>query len=207
MLRGSEPACRLSEEPEFPFAMHKSTELLGLVAAGFYIVTAVLALRAARSAQSAQAVPGWHRMVWLIGCVLFVACAVSRLFGIEEALRQLLRGELRDEHLYAERREYQAAIASGIIIAAGIASVVGAAKLFRSGVLRSSGLSRIALMAGLACAGMALLIVVRVVSLHMLDVLLYRGPRLNWIIDIGATVMTGALAWLYAAQAGRQRRR
>ncbi|WP_421883296.1 hypothetical protein [Novosphingobium sp.] len=187
--------------------MHKSTELLGLVAAAFYIVTAILALRAAGAAQAGRGAPRWHRTVWIVAIALFVGCAASRLLGIEEGARQLLRGELRDEHIYAERREYQAAIASGIIIAAGIASVVGAAKLIRSGVLRSSGLSRIALMAGLACAGMALLIVVRVVSLHMLDVLLYRGPRLNWIIDIGATVMTGALAWLYTARAGRQRRR
>lgn len=184
--------------------MHKSTELLGLVAAAFYMVTAILALRAARAAHSA---PNWHRTVWIVAIALFAGCVASRLFGIEESLRQLLRGELRDEHVYAERREYQALIASGIIVAAGIASVIGAAKVISSGVLRSSGLSRIALTAGMACAAMGLLIVVRVVSLHMLDVLLYRGPRLNWIVDIGATVMTGALAWLYTARAGRQRRR
>ncbi|NLR69404.1 hypothetical protein HGI47_00760 [Novosphingobium sp. ERN07] len=187
--------------------MHKSTELLSLVAAAFYIVTAILAVPAARSVQAARGTPHWHRTVWIVAVVLFVCCAASRLFGVEEGLRQLLRGELRDERLYAERREYQAMVASGIIIAGSIASMIGAAKVISSGVLRSSGLSRIALMAGLACAAMVILIVVRVVSLHALDVLLYRGPRLNWIVDIGATAMTGALAWLYAARTGHQRRR
>lgn len=184
--------------------MYKPTELLGLAAAALYAVTAMLALLAAMKAKPA---PVWHRTVWLVAAGLFTACALSRLFGLEEGLRLLLRGELRDEHIYSARREYQSVIASVIIVVASLAAFVGAATVFRSGVLKSGGLSRIALAAGFACATMALLILVRVVSLHALDVLIYRGPRLNWIVDIGTTVAVGTLAWLYAARMGRSRRR
>jgi hypothetical protein len=184
--------------------MYKPTELLGIGAAALYIVTAGLAVRAAINARTA---PAWHRTVWLVAVGLFVSCALSRLFGLEEGLRLLLRGELREEHIYSARREYQSVIASVIIVVASLAAFVGAATAFRSGVLKSGGLSRIALATAIACATMALLIVVRVVSLHALDVLIYRGPRLNWIVDIGTTVAVGALAWLYVAREGRGRHR
>lgn len=184
--------------------MYTPTELLGLVAAALYAATAMLTLRAAMKARPA---PVWHRTVWLVAVGLFTACALSRLFGLEEGLRLLLRGELREEHIYSARREYQSVIASVIIVVATLAAFVGAVTVFRSGVLKSGGRSRIVLAAGLACAGMALLIVVRVVSLHALDVLIYRGPRLNWIVDIGTTGAVGVLAWLYVSRQGRSTRR
>ena len=55
----------------------------------------------------------------------------------------------------------------------------------------------LAVLAGLACAAMILLILLRLVSLHMLDALLYRGPRLNWFADIGATLAVAGLARHY----------
>ncbi|HQS96773.1 MAG: hypothetical protein B7X90_07030 [Novosphingobium sp. 17-62-19] len=187
--------------------MYKSTELLGLAAAALYAITAIMAARAAKAAQPGPRVPPWHRTVWLAAILLFTACAFSRIFGLEEGLRLLLRGELRDENIYSTRREYQSVIASAIIIAAALAAFFGAAKVVSSGVLKSGGRSRVALAAGMACAVMALLIVVRVVSLHALDVLIYRGPRLNWIVDIGATAAVGALAWTYASRQRHSRSR
>ena len=207
MLQGSKTRRAQPREREFTHAMHQSSVLLGLVAALFYAVTAILAARAAMIARSSADAAQWHQRVWLVAVVLFVVCALSRLFGLEEGLRLMLRGELREERIYDVRREYQAAIASAIIIVAGLATFAGAARVIASGVLRAGGRTRIALAAGCACAAMALLIVIRIVSLHMLDVLIYRGPRLNWIVDIGSTVIVGTLAWLYVSRARHPKRR
>lgn len=186
------------------------TQILGLLAnVGViaYLAAAFLCARAFREARSGPAAsrpPAFHGRIWLVAALVFVAAAISRRFGIEEDVRIWLRGGLRAEHLYRERRDFQSVIASVVIVIAALACISGFALMLRSGVLQRKGPSRIAATAGLACAGMVLLILLRLVSLHSIDVLLFRGPRLNWLIDIGNTALAAWMAVAYVP-AVRQR--
>lgn len=192
------------------FQMTQISGLLALIAVIFYFAVAVLCCRAwlaARSGRDSIRPPAFHNRVWLVAGVVFFAAAISRYFGIEDDLRIWLRGGLQAEHLYKERRDFQSVIASLVIVAAALAGVGGFALMLRSGVLQRKGPSRITAIAGLACAGMVLLILLRLVSLHMMDLLLFRGPRLNWFIDIGATLITGWMAIAYVPALRRRMKR
>ncbi len=182
-----------------------------LIAVGLYAVAAFLAARAWRvsgrmvgvDARGQWRMPGWHRATWLVALALFAVCAVSRLLGIEEALRTAFRGELQAERLYDMRREAQAAVASGVIVFVALAGMAVGWGLRRMNAGRKDRLSRIAAGAAVACTAMVLLIALRMISLHMIDSLLYRGPRLNWLIDIGSTLAVLGLAWRYAGAAAK----
>lgn len=180
--------------------------LPGLIAVVLYGAAAMLALRAwsvTRGQSGLRHVPDWHGKVWLFAAALFAVCAVSRLLGIEEGWRNALRNELQVERIYAVRREYQAVLASAIIVLVALAAVGASWLARRHGLTRQRGFARDAAWAGVACGTMIVLIALRMVSLHMLDSLLYRGPRLNWVLDIGSTVAVIALAWRYPADLGK----
>lgn len=184
----------------FGFHMMQISGLLANIAAMLYLAVGIVCARAflaARSGVGGTRPPAFHGRVWLIAGLVFFAAAALRRFGFEEDLRIWLRGGLRAERLYQERRDFQSIIASVAIVLATLAGMGGFALMLRSGVLQRKGPSRIAAIAGLACAGMVLLVLLRLVSLHMIDMLLYRGPRLNWFIDIGTTVITGWMAVTY----------
>lgn len=190
--------------------MTQISGLLANVAVLGYLATALLcarALRAGRGGAAAIRPPAFHGRVWLIAAIVFFAAAISRRFGIEDDLRVWLRGGLRAEHLYQERRDFQSVIASVVIVVAALVGMGGFALMLRSGVLQRKGPSRIAAIAGLASASMVLLIMLRLVSLHLTDVLLFRGPRLNWFIDIGTTGITGWMAFTYVPALRRRVKR
>ena len=190
--------------------MTQISGLIANVAVLGYLATALLcarALRAARNGPDSIRAPAFHGRVWLIAALVFFAAAISRRFGIEDDLRVWLRGGLRAEHLYQERRDFQSVIASLVIVVAALAGMGGFAVMLRSGVLQRKGPSRIAAVAGLACASMVLLIMLRLVSLHLIDVLLFRGPRLNWFIDIGTTAVAAWMATAYVPALQRRIRR
>lgn len=174
--------------------------MLTTIAVILYLAAAGLAGKAGMAAnQRAKGarVPGWHTGVWLAVSVLFLALAVSRYFGLEESLRIWLRSGLQAEGVYDTRRDMQSVLASLAIVAGTIGVTAGFALMLRSRVLQRAGLSRIVAVAGLAGAAMVMLVVVRIVSLHMLDMLLYRGPRMNWIVDIGSTATVAVAAVRY----------
>lgn len=191
--------CQDAAEEMLPVMLH-GPGLLGAFASLLYLLAVVLAFRtmlAARDGQSSIGLPRWHARVWLVASALFLVCAVSRQFGLEEALRASIRGELQVGQVYETRRDYQSVFASVIIVVATGVCTAGFVALVRSGLMRRKGLSRTTVLAGLACAAMILLILLRLVSLHMLDAVLYRGPRLNWFADIGATLAVAGLARHY----------
>lgn len=180
--------------------MMQISGLLANIAVMLYLAVGIVSARAflaARSGVGGTRPPAFHGRVWLIAGLVFFAAAALRRFGFEEDLRIWLRGGLRAEHLYQERRDFQSIIASVVIVLATLAGMAGFALMLRSGVLQRKGSSRIVAIAGLACAGMVLLVMLRLVSLHLIDVLLFRGPRLNWFIDIGTTLVTGWMAIAY----------
>lgn len=167
--------------------------IFSLGAAGLYFVVLLACLLAAMTA-GRQRQPGAHRRMWTVIAFAFGAFALIRIGGFEEQLRDFLRAELRTGGAYDERRTIQRYVAFGVIAAVG--------GLFLWELFRQSrglrGRRNIALFAAFAAlAMMVMLIGLRIVSLHQIDVLLYGSAKLNWIIDIGATLTVLASAALY----------
>lgn len=167
---------------------------LGLAAAGFYVLVIVATGRAAMIAQ-AHAQQQWHRRRWTLLALLFAALAVSRIFSVEDLLRDFLRDLLRSENAYAARRDFQSPIAAGVLAIAALAGLgwsVGRARKIRG---RRNLAVEVASLAGL---GMVLLALLRLVSFHPVDVLLYGSLKLNWITDLGLSGIVAGAGAFYA---------
>lgn len=167
--------------------------IYSLGAAGLYIVVLLVCLMSAAIA-GRQRQPAVHRRMWMLIAIAFGAFAIMRIYGFEEQLRDFLRSGLRTEGAYDNRRTIQRFVAFGVVAAVG--------GLFVWELVRQSrglrGRSTIALFAAFAAlAMMAMLIGLRIVSLHQIDALLYGPARLNWFIDIGATLTVLAAAAIY----------
>ncbi len=180
--------------------MQAELSLLSLIASGLYAVVA-LACTGAFFVARAERQSSWHTKTWLLTAALFVVLIISRLLGIEEVLRADLRDWLQAEDLVENRRAIQ-----GPIIAVAIATfaAVGMIALYW-GAKRISGRRNIAVAAVWgACAAMVATIAMRTVSLHALDRLLYGPLKLNWVGDMGASlVVLGAATYYIGIVSGR----
>ncbi|MBA4042797.1 MAG: hypothetical protein C0472_13125 [Erythrobacter sp.] len=174
--------------------------IFSLGAAGLYFVVLVVCLMSAATAGRLRQ-PGAHRRMWTLIAFAFGAFALMRIGGFEEQLRDFLRAGLRIEGAYDNRRTIQRLVAFGVIALVG---GLFAWELFRqSRGLR--GRRNIALFAASAAlAMMVMLMGLRIVSLHQIDALLYGQTRLNWFIDIGATLTVLASAVLYIRLVSRR---
>ncbi|MEE4540298.1 MAG: hypothetical protein V2J51_17620 [Erythrobacter sp.] len=175
--------------------MSSDPSLLSLVAAGFYIAvafaTVAAAFRARRSGQASA-----HAIVWIALAFLFVVLAVSRMLGLEDLLEQHLREGLRGRGSYDDRGGMQSVLVATLIAATGIGSF--AFLLFARGRSLLRGRRNLAvLIAGSAGMALILLVALRVLSFHQTDALLYGPLKLNWIIDLGASVTVIAAALFY----------
>lgn len=156
------------------------------------VVLATCLMAAAAASRHRQ--PDPHLRAWTVLALAFGALTLLRLGGIEELLRDFFRAELRLEGAYAERRTYQRWFALATMTAVGA--------LFTWGLIRQWGAVRgrrnMALFAAWASIAMMILLLgLRIVSLHQIDVLLYGPVKLNWIIDIGASLTVLAAAAVY----------
>ncbi|WP_143736923.1 hypothetical protein [Erythrobacter tepidarius] len=133
---------------------------------------------------------------------LFFAVLIAlRLLNVEDSLRNALRAALRAEDSYQERREIQGPIIATIVLLAG----AGTLALHYRTMRYVRGRRNVARMAALwGAMAMLCLIGLRIISLHSVDALLYGAAKLNWIIDIGAslTVLGAAIyyTWLVRRQ-------
>jgi hypothetical protein len=126
----------------------------------------------------------------------FLLLLAMRLAGTEELARSSLRRLLHVEGAYAGRRRVQGLVVVGALVAG--ASLIGFLALrAQPAVARSAGRARAMRLARVGVAALAALITVRMISLHAIDRLLYRGPHLNWVIDVGATLLVTAAALAY----------
>lgn len=173
--------------------MATSVSLYSLAAAAFYVVVALAAMAACGTA-STSGQPRWNRNVWLALAVLFVVLIVLRGFGIEDVVRNALRTELRSDGTYSDRRWMQGMIASIVLAVVAAAGFFWFYRATRS----LSGRRNFATMAGLlAGAAMVLLVMLRMISLHMIDRALYGPFKLNWIVDLGASAVVLGAAIYY----------
>lgn len=167
--------------------------VFSLIAAGLYGVIGALGAWAALRALVSRQAPH-HVRLWVMVALIFALLALSRILMAEELLREWLRALLGREALYGQRRSLQAPIS---LLA--IACTLGAI-LWWIAVWRRIAVSRRERMVHLARLGllvMGALIALRVISLHGIDSWLYAGPRLNWWLDIGSSLVVGLVALRY----------
>lgn len=126
----------------------------------------------------------WHAKAWAGLAVLFLLLAASRIAGAEEWLRDSVRAWLRAQDQYRGRREVQS-LAGAAIVAVGAA--IFAVWFYRTVRNRRSRRGIAAMIALGSGGGMIFLIVLRMISFHPIDRLLY-GFKLNWVIDIGTSL-------------------
>ncbi|CAH0497923.1 hypothetical protein NVSP9465_02995 [Novosphingobium sp. CECT 9465] len=143
---------------------------------------------------------------WILFGTLFAILGLSRIFNIEEKLRSTARNFFFDSRSYEGRWEYQAPVAGAafaLMAAASIALVLLAQRKHRL----PGRLGKALMAADLAAFGMISLVGLRLISLHSVDALLFRGPHLNWIIDIGcsAAMIWAALRYRQLLLASRRR--
>ncbi|MEE4207785.1 MAG: hypothetical protein V2I43_00780 [Parvularcula sp.] len=186
--------------------MPEQPSILSLMAAGLYLLVAGCAASAWHAARSNRQ-HAWHETVWALIATLFLALAASRFLGFEDIVRQGLRNWLRATDGAAGRRVWQSYLIAAVVAAASALGFYGIYAMRRRFVGRRN------IAAGLAIVGggaMLALVGLRLISLHAMDALLFGPAKLNWFIDIGATVLVLGTAIFYRLRAagptGRNRR-
>lgn len=158
--------------------------VLSLVAAGLYLFVAAFAMSAFWMASSRQQIV-WHRGAWVAIAAIFVILALMRVFGIEELMRVNLRMTLYSEGAYETRRTLQGPLFAIVFLTAA-AIAAGFLYFVAKGV---RGRRNLAALVAIACTGgMIFLAVLRLVSLHSVDELLYGPLKMNWITDLGLSM-------------------
>lgn len=176
--------------------------MLSLIAAAFYgavVFACLLALAAAMARQQIR----WHVLGWSALALLFVVLAAMRVFAIEELLREELRQLLRAEGTYDNRRAIQGPVFAALFITA--AAIGGYWTFHTARTIR--GRRNVAAMLGIASGStLVFLLLLRIVSLHSVDQLIYGPLKLNWIIDLGAsTIVLTAGLYYWQVVTGRLR--
>lgn len=157
---------------------------------GLVVASCLLALGTAAKRRQAR----WHVLGWFAIAVLFVALGVMRLFAFEDLLREGLRSVIRDEGAYDSRREVQGPVFAALFITAAFFAGFWFYRTSRA----ISGRRNVATMIAIGCAfALTFLASLRIVSLHSVDELLYGPLKLNWIIDIGSSVVVLACGVYY----------
>lgn len=170
-----------------------ATSILSFIAAGFYLVVLAGCVAAYLAAQRFRQPPS-HWRTWAFLAISFLVLALLRLVGFEDSAREALRELLALEGSYDNRRSFQRPLAAGLV---AVASAMVALGLMRQWQL-ARGRRNVALV--IALAGLAVMVAMlglRLVSLHQVDMLLYGPMKLNWILDLGASLTVLGAAVLY----------
>lgn len=170
-----------------------ATSILSLIAASFYLVV-LAGCMAAYIAARRFSQPSSHWRTWALVAIGFLVLALLRLVGFEDAAREALRHLLALEGSYDNRRSFQRPVAAGIL---AVASAMVALGLMRQWQL-ARGRRNVAVV--IALAGLTVMVAMlglRLVSLHQIDMLLYGPLKLNWVMDLGASVTVLGAAVMY----------
>jgi len=166
---------------------------LSLMAAGLYglvvIATGIGAGVAGRQRQKL-----WHRCSWLLLATLFILLSLSRMFEVEDLLRDYLREAFRSAGTYDNRREIQRPLVAIAIAAVGFGGFLWSYRI----ITTIKGRRDLAVTAALAGGfSMLFLSALRIISLHPIDALLYGPAKLNWLGDIGLSCVVAGAALYY----------
>lgn len=166
---------------------------LSLIAAALYIGVALASIAACIAALRHRQI-AWHRIGWGVIAALFIALALLRVYGIEETLRTDLRMILYAEQSYEERRSLQKPLFA-VVFAVAAAMLGGLVYFVSQGV---QGRRNVAALVAIACTGgLIFLAAIRLVSLHSVDAVLYGPLKINWLADLGMTIVVLACAVRY----------
>jgi hypothetical protein len=172
---------------------YAAPSIFSLSAAVLYMIV-LFACAAAAMIAGRHGQPPRHWRIWAAIAFGFMLLALLRITGFEEAIRDLFRDMLRAEGAYDDRRSLQRPLAAGLLCVVSLLVGWGLARQWRL----ARGRRNLAVAAALTgFATMIMLLGVRIVSLHQLDRLLYGPPKLNWIIDLGASMAVLGAALLY----------
>jgi hypothetical protein len=173
--------------------MTEGVSALSFIAAVLYVGVAAAAVMAGTRAPLRRQF-GWHRWAWLAIAFLFLTFAVLRITGFEDWVRGDLRLALFDENTYEQRRSLQKPLFAVVfMLAAG-----GAAGLFYFVANGVQGRRSFAVILAMGCTGgMLFLLLLRLLSLHSVDQLLYGSFKINWLVDVGMSVAVLGLAVRY----------
>lgn len=181
--------------------MGSDVSSLSLAATFFYLLVSVTSLAAGLKARRFRQ-QRWHVRTWSLLGILFIALSVMRIFDIEELLRDELREALRSQGSYSGRRGFQRPVAASLLTICAAAGFWWAYRKLRA----VRGRRNVAVMLGFASgAAMIPLIMVRLVSLSPIDALLYGPLKLNWIVDLGLSLLVGGCAFAYVRIVGSKR--
>ena len=162
-----------------------------------YALVAGLAVHAAMRARANL----WPRRAvwgWLAVAVIFIGLIAFRLTNGEDLTRQALRDLLMERHYYESRRALQRPLAALLVLATSVA-IFAAWRWWPRGEGRPATLLRVGILAAAAYVPLNLL---RIVSLHDVDRLLYARPvPPNWIVDFALTLIAGGCALSFARAA------
>lgn len=173
--------------------MQPHPSVISLLAACLYIAV-VVACIFARSTAVGQRQVSWHAHAWTGIALLFLVMAVLRVVSAEDLLREELRDLLRGAGAYEDRRKVQGPIVALILLIGAFVSGLWVFNVTRK--IRGRRNIATAIAIGGACLLLTLYLL-RIVSLHALDALLYGPLKFNWVIDIGATAVVLACSIYY----------
>lgn len=172
---------------------------LSLAASGVYAFVLLSCTAAAITSRRFRQAPG-HYWTWLTLAILFGVLIALRLAAAEEWLRATFRASVRASGEYDQRRQLQGPIVAAIFVIAG----TGALALLYRTTRHLRGRRNVALLVAVfAALAMVFLLALRLASLHAIDALLYGGAKLNWLIDLGASlaVMLAAATYIRLVRA------
>ena len=166
---------------------------LSLAASALYGIVLLACLIAAGTARIYRQMPS-HTRTWVVLAMLFALLIALRLIGAEEWLRDTMRASLRAGGEYSKRRAFQAPLVATMLAIGG----VGAMALLFGFARNLRGRRNVAVLVSLLAAfAMLFLIAVRLASLHAMDTLLYGALKLNWLIDLGSSLVVLGAAITY----------
>jgi hypothetical protein len=152
----------------------------GLRTAGYVMAAAFALVAGVNDVRSRGRDAGWWPIVWFGSAVILLAMAVARAIELGRLVPNLGRQRARSEGWYAQRRDVQEMMIVAIAIVSMIALAIAIVWLRSNG--RRYLPEVVSVLALLGFAG------VRLVSLHQVDVLLYRrrieGIKLDVVVEL-----------------------
>lgn len=154
--------------------------LADLIGTALYILTALASIWAGTVDRKRSRTPGAAAAHWWAVAALFAGFAAWRLLNGEGRVQALLRGQLQADGTYDDRYTMQGPLAAALVV---VLAAIGAIAAWR---WYSQPPHRAWSMAG--ALGLLGFSVVRMVSYHPIDRLIYAGVgplRLNYLIELG----------------------